>query len=242
MTSPKKTFFLTPTGDYHPTGGPREHHPLTSNPAEALNSTIYEAPAPETLFPVSTKIGVTWSEEVWHSGTYGLWGEFLSFLRLGLGLGFVAGGGGVSHRSSVEDMYSFDVIETREFSPSQEYLVRNMTAPAVVRGAKVKSVGSRGLGMDFRVGVDGSGTSVPVKIGLGMTGERKDGICRSFEGSSDFIFAFRLRRIVVHRSGQITHVEYTKRAMYDADGAGNANSPLPFEVSGLASEDAFAED
>ena len=30
--------------------------------------------------------------------------------------------------------------------------------------------------------------------------------------------------------------------MYDADGLENADSPLPFEVSGLASEDACAEE
>jgi hypothetical protein len=63
-----------------------------------------------------------------------------------------------------------------------------------------------------------------------------------FEGSSDFVFAFRLRRLrVSRRSGVASHDEYTTGAMYDENGGARAQD-LPFVVEGVAEEDASAQD
>ncbi|KAB8278136.1 hypothetical protein BDV30DRAFT_234084 [Aspergillus minisclerotigenes] len=203
MASQKKAFFLTPTWEYNPTGPVQLGNIILSptNPAEALNGPHRVAPIPESLFPVTTKTGVTCT--------------------------------GVSHQSSVGETYAFDMIETMEFIPTPEYLAQNMAAPAVVkflersrfrkylhmitglkvvRGAKIKSAASRASGVDFKVRVDMSGTGVPVNLGPEIATERKYRVRGSFESISDFVFAFRLRRIVVHRSGEITHAEYTKGA------------------------------
>jgi hypothetical protein len=258
MSNQKKTYFLCPTWDYHPKGPIQLGNIILSpsTPAEALNGRESLPPAQDTLFPPTTKSGVTWSKEKL-SGRYGLWTEFLSFLT---GLGVHAS---VSHDSSAEQAYAFDAIDTTEFIPTRDYLARSMAAPAVVsflekscfrkpvymitalkvvRGARAKSALSRSLGAELKVGLDGTWTGAPAKFGPEVRVEWNDEESGSFDGSSDFVFAFRLRKVVVHRSGETTHVEYTKGAMHGADGRPAGLQGLPFVVEGLAGEDASAQE
>jgi len=259
MSNQKKTFFLCPTWDYHPDGPIQLGNIILSpsTPAEALNGPESLRPAQDTLFPSTTKTSVTWSKENLRSGRYGLWTEFLSFLS---GLGASAS---VSHESLAEQAYVFDVVDTTEFIPTPEYLARSMAAPAVVsfleksrfrkhvymitalkvvRGARAKSALSQSLGAELKVGLDGTLTGAPARFGPEVHGEWNDRESGSFGGSSDFVFAFRLRKVVVHRSEEITHVEYTNGAMYDADGRPAELQGTPFVVKGLAGEDASAQE
>lgn len=259
MSNQKKTYFLCPTWDYHPEGPIQLGNIILSpsTPAEALNGPESLPPAQDTLFPPTTKTGVTWSKEKLRSGRYGLWTEFLSFLT---SLGVDAS---VNLYSLTEQAYAFDAIDTTEFIPTPEYLARSMAAPAVVsflekswfrkhvymitarkvvRGARARSAFSRFLGAELKVGLDGALTGAPANFGPEVRAEWNGGESGSFDDSSDFVFAFRLRKVVVHRSGETTHVEYTKRAMYDADGRQAELQGLPFVVDGLAGEDASAQE
>lgn len=51
-----------------------------------------------------------------------------------------------------------------------------------------------------------------------------------FGGSADFVFAFRLRIVLVYHTGNVTHVEYTERTMYDAEGLSAGLQKIPFLV------------
>lgn len=259
MSNQKKTFFLCPTWDYHPDGPIQLGNIILSpnTPAEALNNPESLPPAQDSLFPPTTKTRVTWSKEKLRSGRYGLWTEFLSFITSpGVDVS-------VSHDSSAEHAYAFDVVDTTEFIPTLEYLARSMAAPAivsflekswfrkhvymitalkVVRGARAKFALSRSLNARLKIGLDSPLTGAPVNFGPEVQGEWNDRESGLFDGSSDFVFAFRLRKVVVHRSGEITHAEYTKRAMYDADERPAELKGLPFVVEGLAGGDVSAKE
>lgn len=257
MSNQKKTFFLCPTWDYHPDGPIKLGNIILSPsaPTEALNCFDGAPLTPDALFPSTTKTGVTWSKEKLHSGRYGLWNAFLT------GLGVAAN---VSHDYSAEQLYVFDAIDTTEFIPTSEYLRRSMASPPVVsfleksrfrkhlymitalkiaRGARVKSAHGWSLGAEIRVDPAYAISRAPVTLGPEIREKWKGGESSSFDSSSDFVFAFRLRKIVIHRNGKITHHEYTKRAMYDEAGVLQVEpQDLPFEVEGLANEDASAQE
>jgi len=259
MANQKKTYFLCPTWDYHPDGPIQIGNIILtpSTPAEPLNDCERRLPGQDSLFPPTIKTGVTWSREKLRSGSYGLWTELLSFL---VGLGMDAA---VDHESSAEDRFAFDRLDTIEFMPTPEYLARNIAAPAVAsylkksrfrkavymitavkvaRGARVKSAASQAFGAELNVGMDSTLTGTPVSFGPEVRTTWSSRESGSFGGSSDFVFAFRLRKVIVHRSGEITHAEYTKRAMYDADGRPPQRQGLPLVIEGLAGQDASAGD
>ena len=119
-----------------------------------------------------------------------------------------------------------------------------ITAVKIARGASAKSARSVGRGVEGRVGLDGALLlgGAPVSLGpeVGVSWGRTEG--GSFEGSSDFVFAFRLRRIAVQRKGgQVTHAEYVSGAMYGDQGADGVKSgEIPFVANGDACEEVLA--
>ena len=77
-----------------------------------------------------------------------------------------------------------------------------ITGLKTVTGAKAKSLKSRAVGGNLGVEVDGtiwSGGTVPIGGGPGVEGitEKKEGT--TWEGSSDFVFAFRVRKVSVEK-------------------------------------------
>lgn len=259
MSNLKKTYFLCPNWDYHPDGPVQLGNIIISpeNPAQALNGFERQPPTESSMFPATSKIGVTWSKEKLRSGTYGLWTEFLSFIS---GLGVDAS---VEHSLSLEQTFSFDSITTTEFSPTPEYLTQSMSAPAVVdylkksrfrkhvymitalkivHGAKAEAKNERSIEGQLGATLDGTPSGVPVSGGPGISGKRNDRNITSFEGSSDFVFAYRLRKVITHRSGDMSIADYTKGAMFGSEGQPTATQELPFIVEGLAAQDASAQD
>lgn len=89
-----------------------------------------------------------------------------------------------------------------------------ITALKVVQGAEAKAKHDNSIGGRFGVSVDGSLTGAPVSLGPGMSAKRSDGQTASFDGSSDFVFAYRLRKVITHRSGEVSSSEYTKGSMF----------------------------
>lgn len=160
-------------------------------------------------------------------------------------------------------MYTFKQIETVEFSPSDEYIQKCLTAPPVARvisrtkrplyivtgikavtGATART--SHATGKKGRVGVGVDGTllgAAPVSLGPEAEIARRAGQDISFDGASDFVFAFRVQRINISRKGEVSHEDYSKGAMLDAhkprrnlEGAGTS-----FDVSELERADLEAE-
>lgn len=138
-------------------------------------------------------------------------------------------------------MYAFERVDTSQFVPKEDYIQRCIEAEAVRRyldrsryrkpiyvitgiktvyGAKAKSYVSRACSGKLGVSVDGtlwSGATVPVSLEPGVegNGEAKSGT--SWEGSSDFVFAFRVRKIHVNKKTQTADKsqDYNKGALLD---------------------------
>ncbi|SPO02495.1 uncharacterized protein DNG_05168 [Cephalotrichum gorgonifer] len=260
MANQIKTYFLSPTWDYHPSGPIQLGNIITSasRPAEALNGPDSPRPATVSLFPPMTKSHVTWSSDKLREGRYGLWTKFLSFI--GLSVDF-----GLEHSAQLEQSFTFETLETVEFIPTTEFLQETLatsplavdfltrsrfrkplyvvTAVKIARGACVAET-SRSISRGAEVGVGVDGTLVGgalVSLGPEIRAGRANGESGSFAGSSDFVFAFQLRKIVVERStGRVTnHVDHTSGAMYDTNsGVSPSETGLPFVVRGTTSEDA----
>ncbi len=259
MSNPKKVYFLPPTWDYHP-DGPIQLGSIIASPnapADALNASERVALAQDAIFPPTNKAGVTWSTESLHAGHYGLWTKFLAPLS---GLGIDVGAG---HTSQQELKYAFDSVETTEFIPTPDYLERAMAAPGVriflessrfrkhvymitavkiVRGAKAKAMRSRQLSGELKIALDGTMTGAPANLGPELSGKWKTKEGGSFDSASDFVFAFRLRKIVVHRSGRVTQSEHISGAMYEYGKPTSTPPDMPFSVVGLEPEDASPSD
>lgn len=116
-----------------------------------------------------------------------------------------------------------------------------VTSVKVVRGASVKTERARARGVEVGVEVDGAlmgGTPVSLGPELRMKREREE--AGSFEGESDFVFAFGLRKIVVRRgtADVVKHAEYTTGAMFD-DGVKQVE--VLFEVDESACEEVWVD-
>lgn len=140
---------------------------------------------------------------------------------------------------SNEDVYTFKRVETLYFVPKEEYIQKCIKATSVqnyleksryrkpvyiitgiktVHGSRAKSLVSRGYGGKLGVEVDGtiwSGGTVPVGGGPEVAGKTHSKHGTSWEGSDDFVLAFRVRKVRVAReTGQIEkQVDYLKGAM-----------------------------
>ncbi len=94
-----------------------------------------------------------------------------------------------------------------------------ITGLKTVTGEKAKSYISRSIGGMLDIEVDGtiwSGGTVPIGGGPGIEGKaaRKEGT--SWQGSSDFVFAFRVRKIKVQKTGTLEGDEdYKEGAMLE---------------------------
>jgi hypothetical protein len=126
---------------------------------------------------------------------------------------------------SDKDLYAFDRLETIQFFPKEAYLQKCIEAESVrryldksryrkpvyvitglktVSGASVKSLRARDVSASLGVKADGtvwSGGSLPIGGGGGprIGGKKETKEATSWEGSSDFVFAFRLRKVFVER-------------------------------------------
>ncbi|KAH6616957.1 hypothetical protein F5144DRAFT_633257 [Chaetomium tenue] len=261
MANHRKTYFFPPTWDYHPAGPLQLGNLITSpsHPADALNGPSSPHPATSTLSPPTTQTNTTWSTTDLTRGRYGLWTQFLSSL-LGLGLDLAT-----THSAATLQTFRFAHTETRAFIPSPQFVQAVLTAsPAaldflrrsrfrkhlymvtavkVVRGASVRTERVRARGVEVGVEVDGAVVGgVPVSLGPEVRVEGERGEEGAFEGWSDFVFAFGLRKIVVRRgTGEVVgQAEYTKGALYDGDAGGEKGEVL-FEVDEGACEEVWVD-
>lgn len=142
---------------------------------------------------------------------------------------------------STDETFVFETIETTHFVPTPEYLqacvdqdrvvrylqasryrkpVYIITGTKVVKGAQANTLKSHSRGAALDISVDGtvwSGGAVPIGGGPGVKGKVAGKAGTKWEGSSDFVFAFRVSRVHVAKdTAQVSREEdYRKAAMMD---------------------------
>ncbi|KAK7423675.1 hypothetical protein QQX98_000865 [Neonectria punicea] len=251
-------FYYAPTWDWPPEGPIRLGNVLTSikRPEQPLYTALL--PTADEIFS-SDKHEVEYSKEKLREGRFSILTTFLSVLGLGVDVG-------ADWKKSDQELYAFNRVETTQFVPKDDYIQKCIEAPAVrahlersryrkpvyiitglktVYGAKAKSKTSRAHGGSVAVTVDGtvwSGGAVPVGVGPGVEGKKETTHGTSWQDSSDFVFAFRVRKVRVNRK---THAvdrsdDYTKGALLD-DKVRKLEETLP-ELVVTAQEESKAED
>ncbi|KAL9136861.1 MAG: hypothetical protein Q9175_001934 [Cornicularia normoerica] len=257
-----KTYFLAPTRDCPPSGPIALGNIIASPslPEEALNL----RPA-LPIRPIYESYQTNWTAEVGRRrhGKIGLWTKFLQVL--GVGIDF-----SVNYDIGKTDIYDFDRVETRFFAPDKVYIEESMSSSEVrefiVRskfranvymitgikvaiGASVTSTKLRQRGIHVQLGVDGTAVGVPLGLGpdVEVSSGRTHGI--SFDGASDFVFAFRLREIIYSKRQGIVHREFSKGALFGLEDDHRESAverqeevPVDFELLAPADEDVSAED
>jgi hypothetical protein len=143
------------------------------------------------------------------------------------------------------------------YPPVREFFTKNpkvstaymVTGIKIARNAAMEAQSDRSVEFSGETGVDGTPAGVPVQIGPKGSVTRAKEHVESFEGSSDFVFAYRIRVVYLDRkTGNVRSKDYVKGALYD-DGPrkeiedsrklveGSEEADEDFEVAGLSFED-----
>ncbi|PHH77790.1 hypothetical protein CDD82_3357 [Ophiocordyceps australis] len=241
MSAITKTYFLCPTSDFicpPPTGQLCLGSIIrsTSTPQYPLNrGKIIPVPDADTLPPI---VETDWKKTISIEKGLGL-GVYAQFLQLatgGLSIGPEVDG---DRSNKTANAFAFNTMTTLAFEPTQEYVQQAIKAPAVqewlkepkqkfapfvslflvtgmklVKGARIRYTSSQSTTVTANIGVN-----VPP---LGMTfGPKGRWISTNddeteFNRESEFVFAFRVKRIKVGKSLKVE--EYNKGAFLAVDG------------------------
>ncbi|CAG9947555.1 unnamed protein product [Clonostachys rosea f. rosea IK726] len=248
-------FFYAPTWDWPPEGPIKLGNVLTSvqRPEQPLSTT--PPPTENEVFSLEKK-DVEHSITKLRDGNFSLFTKFLNFIGISVDVT-------VSWEHSNEELYRFQKVETQQFIPKDEYIQKCIETPAVRRflersryrkpvyvitglktvyGASAKSTESQSQDKKASIAVDGNvlggGNVAP---GAGAATENKKST--TWEGSSDFVFAFRVRKVQVSRKtqGVKDNDDYTKGAKFDRDDAYRVKEDIP-ELSILSQVEATAKE
>ncbi|KAF2245817.1 hypothetical protein BU26DRAFT_488470 [Trematosphaeria pertusa] len=228
MANQKALYYFAPTWDYPPTGPIKLGAVLATidTPERPL---ALLSPSETDVFS-STKSTVQYSKEKLRSGGFSILTTFLSFLGFGADAGL----------SRENSSFSFDRIETSQFIPTDAYVrkcaeagpvrrylekaryrkpVYIITGVKVVSGAQARTATSQVRGGAIGLEVDGtvwSGGMVPVSGGPQIELAEASDKETSWEWSGDFVFAFRVSRVRVQKTGTVqSEKPYAKGAMLD---------------------------
>ncbi|RMJ16557.1 hypothetical protein CDV36_003706 [Fusarium kuroshium] len=250
-------FFYAPTWDYPPDGPIKLGNVITSvkNPHRPL----FCSPPPEDSNVFKTeKKSVQYTKEKLRSGKFSILTKFLSVLGFGIDIG-------AEIERSDEETFVFDTLETTQFIPTPSYIqtciesnnVRHfldlskyrkpvyiITGLKVVTGAQASTIKSRSVGGAVGVEVDATiwtGGAVPIGGGPGVEAEVGNKVSTKWEGSSDFVFAFRVSKVRVGKAtGKVlSEGEHRKGAMLERE-EGTVKGP-ELSVMGVEQPDAKAE-
>ncbi|WAO95823.1 Hypothetical protein NCS54_01346700 [Fusarium falciforme] len=247
-------FFYAPTWDYPPGGPIKLGNVITSvkNPHRPL----FCSPPPEESDVFRTeKKSVQYTKEKLRRGKFSILTKFLSVLGFGIDIG-------AEIDRSDEETFVFDTLETTQFIPTPSYVqtcvesknvrhflesskYRNpvyiITGLKVVTGAQANTIKSRSVGGAVGVEVDATiwtGAAVPVGGGPGVEAEVGNKVSTIWEGSSDFVFAFRVSKVRVTGQG-LTEEDHRKGAMFEREYTKPKDPQL--SVLGVEQPDAQAE-
>ncbi|VUC35621.1 unnamed protein product [Clonostachys rosea] len=221
MANPEFFFFYAPTWDYPPGGPIKLGNVITSvkNPHRPL----FCSPPPEDSDVFKTeKKSVQYTKEKLRRGKFSILTKFLGILGFGLDIG-------AELASNDEETFVFDTLETTQFAPTPSYVqscveaknvrrflelskyrkpVYIITGLKVVTGAQANTIKSRTVGGSLPIG---GGPEVEAKV--------DNKVSTKWEGSSDFVFAFRVSKVLVgEATGEVlSEEEYRKGALLDGE-------------------------
>jgi len=249
MASDRKTYFLCPHFDY-PASSIKLGHiiPSPSDPSNALNLDEVVPTNSLKIFE-SIKTGYKLELSQLKRGPVGILETYLQVF------GF---GSDVSHRDNREDLFQFDELATTWFHPDEDYLSKSIQAEGVQRfleasrfrkpiymvtGVKVvkgahSTASKKSRGHIGDVHVDLASFGAPVVVGPGIEVASSWEESRSFEGSSDFVFAFQLNELKVGKTRKLSPYN-PRRLLYSDIGLEDAGTA---GVRGVIAEDVIDDD
>ncbi|KAH7317056.1 hypothetical protein B0I35DRAFT_434472 [Stachybotrys elegans] len=234
-----RTYFLAPNWTTAPPpDGPIKLGHILDNLTEfvPLNRRgVLEVPQDDQNL-VDTKSGFTASRSQLISGELGLVARVLGLVGVGVGAGAYS-------RKDKSDVLSCKNLDTLTFDPTTEYIAKSVKLPEVnqfleyggfkrpvymVTGLKIaresslQSSRSKEKGLMLDGGLSPPGAPVQVGGRTGLSSSSAEG--QSWEGSTDFIVAFRVKKIWYHRE-EVRNKTYRNKAVMsggvsrDADNA-----------------------
>ena len=238
MANPSRTYILAPTRDTPPEG-PICLGNIIASPADPEEKEN-QSPPRERLGDNQTynarKSG--WSDigTARHTIEGGLFAKFLSVFGIG-------GEASLKHRGSSSTSLSAAFVDTCWFNPTKDYIKESIQDPGVrsyieenrwqspvymitglmiVRGAAAskKAMAEKGIRTQFGADIT---VGVPLTVGPKLDVERAEEHNILFDHASDFVLAYRLRKIEVKQRGTVKSKKYTKGALYDSDLGNNAD-------------------
>src|SRR5271170_2986686 len=129
MANQMKTYFLSPTWDYPPSG-PIKLGAIIASPSRAnapLNLSSIPAIPATSLIPTTAKHNWEWHRKKSREGKVGIWTRFLQVV-----LG-VEADVGVNWDVRNDEVFKFERMESQSFMPDEAYVVEAMKAQGVVR-------------------------------------------------------------------------------------------------------------
>ncbi|KAF5702335.1 hypothetical protein FGLOB1_9675 [Fusarium globosum] len=240
MATFMKTYFLCPTTEFiqAPPAGPLRLGSIlrsTATPQYPLNGT-HIIPL---LQDPSSIVETAWKKTVSAETGLGL-GVYAQFLQLGLGPEASA-----DHSSQASSVFAFDSMTTVSFDPEPEYVKEAIKAPAVqaylrepkqrfspivslylvtglklVKGANIKYSTSRSTDVKANIGIN----VAPLGLNIGPKGHwmKKSGDETEFSRESEFVFAFRVKRLKFGLGRTLEAEGYTKGAFLTTGEAVNS--------------------
>ncbi|KAI1735419.1 hypothetical protein F4680DRAFT_435187 [Xylaria scruposa] len=222
MANEVKNYFLSPSWDYAPDGKPGLTIALWNiviSPTKMVPPLAAASAVPtDDQIGETSKQGFEWSREHDKEKKFGVWTKFLSTL-LGLDIGI-----GHERKISVYDMYTFKDMVTKEAFPTDDYLEKMVKGDAVrkylekfdfkkpvyivvgtkaVSGTNVKQIFRRERFTDLKLSADLTQIGAPASLGPELDALNNMDDTIEFKDSSDFVFAFRIRKILVTRELKI---------------------------------------
>ncbi|KAI0891511.1 hypothetical protein F4806DRAFT_482809 [Annulohypoxylon nitens] len=162
---------------------------------------------PESKVFLDIKEGFEATRSSLLDGNLGIWAQFCAMFGVGIEAGWAVA-------TSHDDVISFEKVETSTFNPTPEYIQQVMaigsvkafmragnnklsvyviTGLKVGKGASLKSSKSQEHNVKLKLALDPLGTAPKAGPDVGLKTKKEEKI--SFTGSSDFVIAFRVRRI-----------------------------------------------
>ncbi|PMD44780.1 hypothetical protein L207DRAFT_579707 [Hyaloscypha variabilis F] len=214
----RKTYFRMPSFDYPPNGRIQLGQIITSpmDPYERLADPL---PIEDQAIVRNTKTDYHEVIEKARKGNVGLWVQFLA--------SFFGIGGDVSAKWVTEhsQIFQFRELEANCFEPEDKYLIDSIASSEKVRdhiqkspgkslymvtglkiahGAKIVLQEKQGHGLNAKLGVDATVlTGGPVKGGPAFMINNSQHTKMEIGGSKDFVFAYRLVRIIPKPRGVV---------------------------------------
>ncbi|KAI1390036.1 uncharacterized protein F4822DRAFT_400591 [Hypoxylon trugodes] len=177
--------------------------------------------------PIDEKRGFKTTRSKILGGTFGVFAEVLAILGFGIEAH-------AEYKREADDVLSIDRLETLAFNPTDEYVKKSMetdgvkiytnatknkkpvfmiTGIKIARGASLETKRSTTVGGRLKLGFSAPGMPGDIGPEAGLT--KGQSVGESFEGSTDFILAIRVRQIKYKKAEIVHDVYYRGATMMD---------------------------